>query len=125
MLALYPMFLSRGQLVVIWDDACGSCADWVRRFKQFDVLRVIEPVAKDAASSGIDPEDVERSLHLIHLGQTARGFAPVTRILEHLVPTLWIAPILRLPGVRRLGERWYRWQAARRTCPVGLKRQAT
>ena len=122
MLALYPLFLSRDNLVVVWDSDCGSCAEWIRRFQRFDVLRVVEPVVKDAAPSGIDPEDVERSLHLVHMGQTTRGFAAVTRILEHLVPTLWIAPILRLPGLKGLGERWYRWQAARRTCPAGLTR---
>lgn len=107
MLALYPLFLSHGQLLVIWDDQCASCQDWIFRFRRIDLLDALVLVGKSQPGHDIEPDDIERSIHLIH-GETTRGFAAITRILEHLVPTLWIAPILRLPGVRSLGEKWYR-----------------
>ena len=107
MLALYPLFLTHGQLLVIWDDQCASCQDWIFRFRRIDLLDALVLVGKSQPGHDIEPDDIERSIHLIH-GETTRGFAAITRILEHLVPTLWIAPILRLPGVRSLGEKWYR-----------------
>ena len=122
MLALYPLFLIHEPMLVIWDDDCGSCHDWIQRFMRFDLLRTLHPIGKSGAEHLVAPEEVERSLHLIHAGETTKGFAAITRILEHLVPTLWFAPILRLPGVRSLGERWYRWQAGRRSCAVGTRR---
>lgn len=119
MLALYPLFLTQDPLLVIWDDQCASCKDWITRFRRIDLLDALVPIGKNQPGHDIGLDDVERSIHLVH-GKTTRGFAAITRILEHLVPTLWIAPILRLPGVRHLGEWWYRWQAGRRSCAVAL-----
>jgi len=119
MLALYPLFLTREKLVVIWDDDCGSCRGWVTRFRRSDVLRTLDVIGKSDPGNQVPAEDVERSLHLIHLDEVTNGFKAVAGILEHLVPTIWVAPILRLPGISHLGERWYRWQARRRSCLVG------
>ena len=58
-------------------------------------------------------------MHLIHVGETTKGFRAITGTLEHLVPTLWVASVLRLPGLGQLGERWYHWQARNRVCAVG------
>ena len=119
MLALYPLFLSRERLVVVWDDACRFCAGWVRRFERLDVLDTVEPMGKSDPASPVPPEEVERSMHLLHLGKVTSGFRAVTGTLEHLVPTLWFAPILRIPGISHLGEWWYRRQARRRSCGIG------
>lgn len=116
MLALYPLFLSRDPLVVIWDDDCGWCRSWIARFQRFDLLDVLRPLGKTDPSNPVPAAEVERAMHLVHLGETSSGFRAVTLTLEHLVPTLWIAPILRLPGVRAIGEAWYVWQARRRSC---------
>jgi hypothetical protein len=116
MLALYPLFLSRDPLVVIWDDECGWCRNWIGRFKRIDVLDVLRPLGKADCNNPVPAAEVERAMHLVHLGETSSGFRAVTLTLEHLVPTLWIAPILRLPGVRSVGEAWYAWQARRRSC---------
>ena len=125
MLALYPLFLTQESLVVVWDDECDSCFDWVSRFRRFDVLKTLHVVGKSSDSNPIPAEEVERSLHLIHQGETTSGFKAVTGVLEHLVPTLWFASILRVPGVSHLAGRWYRWQAARRSCPVALRSPVT
>lgn len=119
MLALYPLFLSKDRLVLIWDDSCGYCRDWVRRFQRLDTLRLLEPIGASDPRNPVDATDVARAMHLIHDGETTRGFKAVSRTLENLVPTLWVAPLLRLPGVTHLGGLWYRRQALRRSCLVG------
>jgi hypothetical protein len=119
MLALYPLFLSREPLLLVWDDGCGSCRDWVRRFDRFDVLRTLQPIPASSPVNPISITDTRRSMHLVHGDETALGFRTVTLTFEHLVPMLWVAPILRLPGVRSLGQGWYQWQARRRSCPAG------
>ncbi|MGB7860211.1 MAG: HTTM domain-containing protein [Acidimicrobiia bacterium] len=119
MLAVYPLFLYPERLVVLWDDTCGSCRGWIRRFQRFDVLGVLQPEPADGNTREIEVDQIRRSLHLLHHGETTTGFAAVGRIMEHLVPTLWVAGVMRLPGVRWFGERWYRWQAARRSCLAG------
>ena len=125
MLALYPLFLTQESLVVIWDDDCASCSDWISRFNRLDLLRTVHVVGKSSPSNPVAPEDVERSLHLIHQAKTTSGFRAITGVLEHLVPTLWFASILRLPGISQLAEMWYRWQAARRACRVGVRAPAS
>lgn len=120
MLALYPLFLSHGKLGLIWDDACSYCRGWVDRFARFDILEVLEPMGASDSRNEIARADVQQAMHLVHAGDTSRGFRAVTETLEHLVPTLWVAPALRLPVISQIGEKWYRWQAARRSCPVGV-----
>ena len=53
------------------------------------------------------------------LRRLIRALPAVTQILERTIPSLWLAPLLRLPGIRHLGDRWYRWQAERRSCGLG------
>lgn len=118
-LALYPLFLSRDRLVVVWDDQCGWCRNWIALFNRLDVLRVLRTVGKTDPASPVPPAEVETAMHLVHLGETSSGFRAVTLTLEHLVPTLWLAPVLRLPGLRTIGDAWYRSQARRRSCRVG------
>ena len=119
MMAIYPLFLSRSKLIVIFDGECASCRRWVSRLKQIDVLHVLDPVLSGAPSSPLEATYPEPALQLVHHG-ASKGFRAMTLALEHLVPTLWVAPILRLPGVRNLGEWWYRSQARRARCPAGI-----
>lgn len=120
MLALYPLFLAHDQLKVVWDDQCASCGNWIGRFRSWDLLDALVPIGKTKPGHDVEPEEVERSIHVLHAGETTRGFTAITRILERLVPTLWFAPALRLPGLSHLGEWWYRWQAKKRSCAVSL-----
>ena len=130
MLGTYPLFLDREHLVVVWDDDCGSCRAWIGRFMRFDLLGLLRPVGASDPSHGIDPALVRHSMHSVVLpadptthpdtlgADPRRGFGAVTDVLERTVPSLWIAPLLRLPLVRSAGERWYRRQADRRRCEV-------
>lgn len=91
MLALYPLFLGDATLNV----AAPETPDWKRRINRFDLLRVVD-------FSGT--ADV---LTLSHRDRTTYGTAAHSRILEHLVPWLWVAPLLRVPGISQIHARWF------------------
>lgn len=118
MLSTYPLFLDRGPVTVVWDDQCPTCADWVARFRRFDVLHLLRPVGRQDRSHELDPADVAHAMHTITPSGIRSGFEAVTTVLEHTVPALWIAPGLRLPVIRHAGARWYRHHASRRGCEV-------
>jgi hypothetical protein len=118
MLALYPLFLTQERLAVVWDEASERCEKWVRTFRRLDVLRTVDPVA--ASDSGASPDDglASEGLALRHQGKVVKGFEALAATLEHLVPTLWFAPLLRIPGVRSLCSAWYRRALASPASPV-------
>jgi hypothetical protein len=118
MLSLYPLFLLREPLRLVWNEGCEPSRACVRRLSRLDVLEALDPAADPSLMSPDPASGAEHLLHLTHSGETAHGFRAITLALEHLVPTIWVAPILRLPGVRSLGERWYRWQTRRGSCPT-------
>jgi hypothetical protein len=93
MLGLYPLFLSPETLEVTWSGA--SARRSVERLRSFDLLRVLQ-----ISESGSEP------LTLTHHDRVTRNANAHTRILEHLVPWLWVAPLLRVPGVRQI-HRWF------------------
>jgi hypothetical protein len=91
MLALYPLFLE-GRLEVMAPVESG----WSETIGRIDVLRVADVESSDRAGA----------LTVTHHAKTTTGADAHCRILEHMVPWLWFAPLLRLPGVRLLHERW-------------------
>lgn len=91
MLALYPLFLGDAPLNVAAPESSG----WKGRINRFDLLRVV------------DFSGTADALTLSHRDRTTHGAAAHSRILEHLVPWLWIAPMLRVPGVRKVHARWF------------------
>ena len=122
-LSLYVAFLDapRGGLSVVWDDGCGFCAGWVRWFRRLDWLDVHRFVPRSQlAASGlpVSAEAAAEALHLVEPHGTSRGFAAVRCIAARLPASFLWAPLLGLPPVQAIGERTYRWVAARRTCPV-------
>lgn len=95
MLALYPLFLPRQRLRFEWDPKSARDATLVRRLVRLDVLRLLDPSSTNSGTVAVDE------------GATT-GFDAIGRALERVVPTLWVAPILRLLGIRGLGRGWYR-----------------
>ncbi len=93
-LGLYPLFLTHETLEVTWPGDCGRCAAFIRRAKRLDLFRVV-----DASRTS------DQDLTLTHHGRQTSGGAARARILEHLVPWLWVAPILRFPGLNRSHHR--------------------
>lgn len=118
MLAIYPLFLFRERLSVIFDDDCSFCRRWMVRLNRLDLLRAIDLATATRHDSTQPSTSTEWSIRVLHHGK-ATGFRAITLILEHLVPTLWVAPILRLPGIRQVGEWWYKSRARRSSCPAG------
>lgn len=90
MLALYPLFLSTEVLAV----TAPTDSPLRRRTRRVDLLHVVEFLGASDA------------LGLRHQGRITGGSAAHTRILEHLVPWLWIAPLLRVPGIRHVHQLW-------------------
>lgn len=128
MFSLYLLFLGampRSRLVV-WDDNCSFCRDWVRSLRRLDWLRVHRFVgSRDTAileTAAITREAADTAIQVVtmHEGRSS-GFVAVRSILEQLpVSFLW-APILRFPPIEWLGDRAYRAVAARRTCGVPIR----
>lgn len=108
MISIYPLFLSAEPLVATAHPGSRSSAS-VRRFDLLRQVRVIER------------EDVE-TIALQHHGIETTDAAAHTRILEHLVPWLWVAPLLRLPVVSQMHRRFCRAAAPQRNSPVAGSR---
>lgn len=92
MLAMYPLFLDNRSLIV----AAPEGTRWEQRIQRQDLLRVVEFAGP------------ERELTLVHMGEVTHGADAHTRVLEHLVPWLWFAPLMRIPGVRTVHRRLHR-----------------
>lgn len=107
MLALYPLFLSQDKLLLSWSSKCNYCAELVQRLERFDLLSAIRQRGQMRRSMPTRATD-NPSLELLHAERVTRDFKALTRVLEHLVPWLWVAPILRLPGLRHLGDRIFK-----------------
>jgi hypothetical protein len=96
MLALYPLFLPEERVDVTWVESSKD-GRLITRLRRMDVLGAIEAL----------PVSSPTALTVGRDGGVVTGFDAVERILERVVPTLWVAPLLRLPGIRGLGRRWY------------------
>lgn len=123
MLPLFVLFLDvvPAGRVVVWDDSCGFCADWVRWFQRLDWLRALQFVPRSRLAEAhlpVTEDEAARALQLVMPGRVRGGFAAVTGVLEILpISFLW-APLLRLPPAAWLGERAYARVAARRSCEL-------
>lgn len=93
MLALYPLFLSTETIEV----EVPQHHAWEGKIHRYDLLQQI----RLNASPQVD------DLVVTHHDESFSGFEAHTRVLEHLVPWLWLAPLLRLPGVSHLHQRFH------------------
>lgn len=99
--------------VLIYDGRCAICQgsaglvrrlDWRGRFELVD--------AHDGAVAtrfpDLDPVALMSAIHLITPeGEVLTGFEAVRHQVRYLPLLAWLAPILRLPGMDRLGPRLY------------------
>lgn len=91
MLALYPLFLNSAGLEV--SAPTGYPLD---RLTRYDLLRLITVVPARPAELTVRKQDV-----------TSTGAEAQILLLEHLVPWLWLAPVLRWPLLRQIYRRMY------------------
>jgi predicted DCC family thiol-disulfide oxidoreductase YuxK len=125
-LSMYLPFVNASpqRRTVVWDDNCTFCRIWVRWFRRLDWLRVHRFVGSSdpevLRSTGVSQDETDRAIQLVSSDERLAGFAAVRAILEVLpISFLW-APILRLPVIGRLGDRGYKYVAARRLCRISI-----
>lgn len=107
MLALYPLFLDQRALVV----TAPQGSTWRRSVERFDLLKIVRF------------REYGDELALTHYDRITKGPSAHTRILEHLVPWLWFAPLLRVPGFNQLHQRWHRRSSENRLSASGVNPQ--
>ncbi len=122
-LPLLVLFLdpTPGRMTLVWDDGCGFCGAWVRWFRRLDWLDAIRPLARTALPRDglpVTPEAAARALQAVEGPRVRGGFGAVIAVAEALPLTFLWAPLLRLPPVAWVGERWYARVAARRSCEL-------
>jgi predicted DCC family thiol-disulfide oxidoreductase YuxK len=108
---------------VIWDSHCSFCHRWARVLARLDVfgrVRLVgtaEPGAYE--DPRVTPEHTAHALQLLTATARYEGYDAIRRVLARSPITFWLAPLLWLPPVRALGEKWYRRVADSRTCLIG------
>lgn len=110
--------LGRDRLV--FDGACGFCRASLARILALDLSGRIEPVdfrSQDVSSlhPSLTPEACHARIQLLEAGgRLSSGFS-VMRRLSLRLPLAWpLAPLLNLPGLRRVGDPVYDWVARHR-----------
>ena len=104
---------------VVYDGTCGFCQRIVSVLRQWDrgMLEIVPYQAPgvQARFSWIPARAFEESLQLVRIdGQTWQGAAAIEQVLTVLPRGRLIAWVFRLPLVRPIAERLYRWLARNR-----------
>ncbi|PWT80818.1 MAG: hypothetical protein C5B57_11615 [Blastocatellia bacterium] len=113
----------RGALKILYDGTCEYCRRSVRLLKAMDLFGQLELINfreldltafNDENGCTLNAGDLEREMALLNRGRVRSGFFAY-RTLSSALPPLWpLAPILRLPGVSRIGAWVYRQFAVKR-----------
>lgn len=109
----------KGHYTVVYDGACGFCQRIVSVLRRWDrgMLEIVpyQASAVQARFPWIPARAYEQSLQLVGPdGETWQGAAAIEQILGVLPRGRLIAWIFRVPLVRPLAERLYRWVARNR-----------
>jgi predicted DCC family thiol-disulfide oxidoreductase YuxK len=120
--SVYILFLDdRPQArLVVWDDTCGFCRDWVTLLRRLDWLRVhrFEGSSRPEAlaEAGVTAEQASEEIKVRVGERTIGGFAAIGTILESVpLGYLW-ASALALPPINWLGAAVYRRVSRQRHC---------
>lgn len=105
---------------LVYDGECRVCSRSVNVLRKLDSGEDIEIVPSQAAGvmarfPWIPPRAFTESIQLIGPGnETWQGAAAVEHVLSVLPRAKWVAWIFRIPVVRSLADRFYRWFARNR-----------
>ena len=116
-----PPAATRSSLVVLFDGGCPICRRTVRTLRRLDWfgrLRFADatsPQNREEVAPGLTEAEVMQQMYVVDSeGRRYGGYDAQLRIAREL-PLLWpFAVIGRLPGIRGLGMRVYRYIAANR-----------
>ncbi len=107
--------------VMLYDGRCGLCTtsrrlvqrlDWLGRIEYVDAQATADVLARFPA---LDPDAILGAIHVITpAGEVYVGYDGVRALARELPPTMWLYPLLLLPGVSWLGRRVYNGVAANR-----------
>ena len=78
---------------------CRSCAGPT----YLEQLRLESCIPSKPTSEG-----TRRHLHSNYRGEYTDGFTALQRAMEHVVPGIWFAPFLRLPGLNGVANRLWK-----------------
>lgn len=106
--------------VLLYDGGCGFCRTWVGRLRWWDRAGRIDyvPYQQRSAVAGlpwVSDEALDRAMHFIAPGgRIDAGARAVPAILGYLPGGALIRPLFRVPGIKWVADRVYRWVATRR-----------
>ncbi len=108
---------------LIYDGACGMCRDAIALVQRWDRSAALDYVpfqdSARVAGFGIALPALAAAMHLVLPdGRVFAGADAAPEILRRLPGKRWLAHPFRVPGVRPIARRVYRWLAARRRCAV-------
>lgn len=107
-----------GAIDLVYDADCGLCTRAVARLRRLDRtgrVRAHPGGAPGVAERfGLSPADLAASVWVIDDGRRLSGAAAVAAALDAARGTRFVTRLYRLPGVRHLAERCYRWVARHR-----------
>jgi predicted DCC family thiol-disulfide oxidoreductase YuxK len=105
---------------VVYDGACNVCQRIVRRLNEWDRRGTFETIPSQAPGvharfPWIPIQAYRESVQLIGPGgETWQGAAAIEKILDLLPKGRFVSWIFRIPFVRPLADRFYRWFARNR-----------
>jgi predicted DCC family thiol-disulfide oxidoreductase YuxK len=96
-------------LRVVWDEHCSFCRRWVRAFRFFDWFGILK--LEGTSDAGVE---------ILAFDDTRKhgGFRAIREILSVLPFTLYFEPWLRIWPLPWLGDKVYKYVAARRYCKI-------
>jgi len=113
-------------IVVVYDADCGVCQASVAWIKKRDRKSAFEFVGNDVAAlpAGVSLDETEHTMVVLDGGRKFTRADGVARILRELRGWLAAGALLRLPGIRALGNLGYDAFAKRRhkvSAALGLR----
>lgn len=112
---------SAREYTVVYDGLCGVCNRLVAGLKRWDRREKLEILPSQTPGLGarfpwIPERAFADSMQVVRAsdGRTWAGAAAVEQLLDVLPRGRWLAWIFRVPFVRGLADRFYRWFARNR-----------
>ncbi|MCX6613259.1 MAG: HTTM domain-containing protein [Acidobacteria bacterium] len=110
-ISIYLLYLQPklGSLKVVWDEHCSFCRSWINSFRFLDWFGVLK--LEGTSDAGLE-------ILAFDGAHQYGGFRAIREILGVLPITLYFEPWLRIWPLPWLGDKVYKYVAARRHCKI-------